>query len=61
MIGMGIPLHRIPDIRRVFQKDANGTDEIDFENDPQASPSGHLPPVFVSDQPRQGQCSLKGQ
>ena len=40
MIGMGIPLHKIPDIRRVFNRDVKGSDEIDFENDVQAAPSG---------------------
>ena len=40
MIGMGVPLHRIPDIRRLFGKDARGTGTIDFDNDPQIEPSG---------------------
>lgn len=42
MIGMGIPLHRIPDIRRLFLRDPAGDDKIDFENDPQMAPSGAL-------------------
>lgn len=40
MIGMGVPLHRIPDIRRLFQRDPKGMDPIDYENDPQIAPSG---------------------
>lgn len=40
MIGMGIPLHRISDIRRLFLRDPLGDDKIDFENDPQMTPSG---------------------
>lgn len=40
MIGMGVPLHRLPDIRRLYGKDPWGTTTIDFENDPQIAPSG---------------------
>ena len=40
MIGMGVPLHRLPDIRRLFGKDPWGTTTIDFDNDPQIPPSG---------------------
>ena len=40
MIGMGVPLHRIPDIRRLFGKDPKGTGPIDFEADAQIPPSG---------------------
>lgn len=40
MIGMGVPLHRIPDIRRLFGKDPKGTAPIDFEGDAQIPPSG---------------------
>ncbi len=40
MIGMGIPLFRISDIRRLFLRDPAGDDKIDFENDPQMTPSG---------------------
>ena len=36
LIGMGVPLHRIPDIRRLFGKDPAGTTPIDFEAEPQA-------------------------
>ena len=43
MIGMGVPLHRIPDIRRLFAKDPRGTSTIDFDNDPQIEPSGAPP------------------
>ncbi|CAK0731625.1 hypothetical protein CVIRNUC_000020 [Coccomyxa viridis] len=48
MIGMGVPLHRIPDIRRLFGKDARGTGTIDFDNDPQIEPSGHVVAVRVT-------------
>ena len=40
LIGMGVPLHRIPDIRRVFGKDPMGIGAIDFDNEPQIPPSG---------------------
>lgn len=43
MIGMGVPLHRIPDIRRLYGLEPNGDSPIDFDNDPQIAPSGmHL-------------------
>lgn len=50
MIGMGVPLHRIPDIRRLYGLDPNGDSKIDFDNDPQISPSGLQPcdrPIFA--------------
>ena len=40
LIGMGVPLHRIPDIRRVFGKDPMGIGAIDFDDEPQIPPSG---------------------
>ena len=40
MIGMGVPLYRIPDIRRLFGKDPKGTSPIDFDAEPQVPPSG---------------------
>ena len=40
MIAMGIPLHRIADIRRMYKLDPNGKSRIDFENDVQALPNG---------------------
>lgn len=40
MIGMGIPLYRIPDIRNLFGKDPNGASAINFETDPQIDPLG---------------------
>lgn len=40
MIGMGVPLHRIPDIRRLFGKDPKGITPIDYEADAQIPPSG---------------------
>lgn len=43
LIGMGVPLHRIPDIRRLFGKDPTGVSPIDFEADAQLAPSGLLP------------------
>ena len=40
MIGMGVPLHRIPDIRRMFGLDPGGETAIDFEADAQVPPHG---------------------
>ena len=43
MIGMGVPLYRIPDIRRLYGQDPKGTSQIEFDSDPQIPPSGALP------------------
>lgn len=40
MIGMGIPLHRIPDVRRMFGVNPSADTTIDFENDQQVQPLG---------------------
>lgn len=40
LIGMGVPLHRIPDIRRLYGRDTNMATPIDFDEDPQIEPSG---------------------
>ncbi len=45
MVGMGVPLSRIPDIRRLYGQDPKGTSQIDFDKDPQIPPSGaHVGP-----------------
>lgn len=41
-VAMGIPLHFIPDVRRLYMKEAFGTAKIDFENEKQAPPNGHV-------------------
>lgn len=41
-VAMGIPLHCIPDVRRLYMKDAFGTTPIDFDVDKQAPPNGHV-------------------
>ena len=43
LIGMGVPLYRIPDIRRLFNKDPSGASPIDFDREPQVAPSGKSP------------------
>ena len=41
-IAMGIPLHKIPDIRKFYgQADPNGVSPIDFDTAPQNPPLGH--------------------
>lgn len=40
LIGMGVPLHRIPDIRRLYGCDPNAVTPIQFDEDPQIEPSG---------------------
>merc|ERR1719506_1743288 len=42
MIGMGIPLSRIPDIRRFHGKDIDGTEPIDFINEQYIYPTSHV-------------------
>lgn len=59
LIGMGVPLHRIPDIRRVFCKDPNGSSPIDFDKEPQTAPSGELYRLLPG-RPRRRQRELNG-
>ena len=40
LIGMGIALNRIPDIRRLYGLEPMGDSPIDFDNDSQAQPLG---------------------
>lgn len=47
LIGMGVPLHRIPDIRRLFGQDPEGQSKIDFEEDAQVSPAGVSPSLVL--------------
>ena len=35
MIGMGLPLSAIPEVRMLYGRDPTGTDTIDFHNTPQ--------------------------
>jgi len=48
LVGMGVPLHRIPDIRRLYGKDPKASDAIDFEADAQTPPSGHVVAVRIT-------------
>lgn len=48
LVGMGVPLHRIPDIRRLHGQDPAGVDPIDFEAVPQVPSSGHVVAVRVT-------------
>jgi acetyl-CoA carboxylase/biotin carboxylase 1 len=41
-VGMGIPLHRVPDIRRFYGLDAMETSKIDFIEDSYVSPTSHV-------------------
>lgn len=40
LIGMGVPLHRIPDVRRLFGQPPDGTGPIDFDKTPAVPPLG---------------------
>ena len=49
LIAQGVPLHAIPDIRRLYGMDADGTDSIDFENvSARIPPSGHVMAVRIT-------------
>lgn len=40
MVGMGVPLYRIPDIRRLFGQDPSSAAAFDFETTPAVPPIG---------------------
>ena len=42
MVAMGIPLHRMADIRKFYGKNQQGTSTIDYDNDEQIEPLGHV-------------------
>lgn len=48
MVGMGIPLWRIPGIRNTFNKDAKGDDFFDIETTPQRLPQKHVVAVRIT-------------
>ena len=48
MIGMGIPLHAIPDIRRLYDADPTETSPLDFVNGPTKAPDGHIVAVRIT-------------
>lgn len=48
MIGMGIPLHLIPEIRALYGADPNGTENIDFEIQQKLPPDGHVLAVRIT-------------
>ena len=48
-IGMGVPLHRIPDLRRLYGRDPEGgDDDIDFEGGGRVAPLGHVVAVRIT-------------
>mmetsp|Transcript_9843 Transcript_9843/g.16193 ORF Transcript_9843/g.16193 Transcript_9843/m.16193 type:complete len:2349 (-) Transcript_9843:1208-8254(-) len=42
MVAMGIPLHRIPSIRRMYGEDPSGDSPIDFDTHPRRPAKGHV-------------------
>lgn len=48
MVGMGIPLWRIPCIRNTFNKDPKGADFFDIETTPQRLPQKHVVAVRIT-------------
>jgi len=57
MIGMGVPLHSIPDLRRLYGQDPEGQDPIDFEKDAaRVAPLGHVVAVRIT----AGRCGDNG-
>ena len=41
-VAMGIPLHRMPDVRRFYGRDVEGTDAIDFMNEEYKPVENHV-------------------
>ena len=41
MVGMGIPLSRVPDVRRFYGKDPEGPETIDFIEEEYVYPTSH--------------------
>ncbi|KDD75680.1 L chain of carbamoyl-phosphate synthase, partial [Helicosporidium sp. ATCC 50920] len=49
LVGAGVPLHRIPDLRRLWGADVEGDSPLDFDNlAPRAAPSGHVVAVRLT-------------
>eukprot|EP00200_Dunaliella_tertiolecta_P012627 CAMPEP_0202373002 /NCGR_PEP_ID=MMETSP1127-20130417/4091_1 /ASSEMBLY_ACC=CAM_ASM_000462 /TAXON_ID=3047 /ORGANISM="Dunaliella tertiolecta, Strain CCMP1320" /LENGTH=2753 /DNA_ID=CAMNT_0048969731 /DNA_START=204 /DNA_END=8465 /DNA_ORIENTATION=+ len=48
LIGMGVPLWRIPSIRALYGKDPNGTDAFDPDTTPQKYPDSHVVAVRIT-------------
>ena len=49
LIAQGVPLHAIPDLRRLYGKDPEGTDPIDFEDSKARMPAaGHVIAVRIT-------------
>lgn len=54
-IAMGIPMNRIPDIRRLYEQDPYGNSTIDFANQRRAPPKGHVIAVRITgENPEEG-------
>ncbi|PRW58200.1 acetyl- carboxylase 1-like isoform A [Chlorella sorokiniana] len=48
MIGTGVPLHHIPDLRRLYGQDPSGSEPIDFEAGARVAPAGHVVAVRIT-------------
>jgi hypothetical protein len=48
MIGMGVPLHAIPDLRRLHGADPAGSGPLDFESGARVAPAGHVVAVRIT-------------
>ena len=48
MVAMGIPLHRIPDIRHLYCEDPHGDSPIDFESHERRDPEGYVVAVRLT-------------
>ncbi|CAN0215089.1 unnamed protein product, partial [Discosporangium mesarthrocarpum] len=54
-VAMGIPLHLIPDIRRLYGRVPHDTEMIDFDTENRPNPSGHCIAVRITaENPDQG-------
>ena len=48
LVGMGVPLWRIPSIRQLYGKDAHGTERFDLDATPQRPADGHVVAVRIT-------------
>lgn len=48
MVGMGIPLYRIPAIRTLYCQDPRGTEAFDLDTTPQKPPDCHVVAVRIT-------------
>ena len=48
LVGMGVPLHAIPDLRRMLGADPAGSGALDWEGGARVAPAGHVVAVRIT-------------